>query len=109
MPCCSIITNTVEFKVENAEILKKALTAAGSKIIAATENVITVRDQFSNPVVFDLKNGAVRSAYMGPQQLSEYSNSVKRAYSKEVISEVAKRNKWHMNQLNQKQFQLIRY
>ena len=105
MPCYQIIQNSVEFKVENIDLLK----------IALVQLKLSIREEYngdldlSNGLVINLKNGKISSTSQNEVELSKFSNSLKREYSKAVIDEIGRKNKWHKKQLNDKQFQLQRF
>ena len=113
MPCCQIITTSVEFKVGNIEILKRALEENATNAfqkgsISIGENIVFFRDRFSNQVKIDLKTGKI-IANMDNKQLSELSNSIKRSYSTVVIDEIAKKNRWIKKQMGVNHYQLQKF
>ena len=107
MPCYEVRTVSVEFKVGNVDLLKKALEKAGCQI-QTQDQVISFKDKFGNFAMIDFEKSKIISR-MGDKQLADLSNSIKRAYSECVIDEVAKRNKWIKKQMGEGRFQLQRF
>jgi hypothetical protein len=109
MPCYQTITSSVVFKVENIDILKRALEAAGGRGISTIEGV---RVNFylvgTNYITIDLKNSKITSS-MDEKELTTISNEIKRAYSLEVINEVARKQKWMKKKMGANQYQLQRF
>jgi hypothetical protein len=110
MPCHQVITASVEFKVGNIELLKKA--------IEKVEGVIN-KYQSSDGLGFRTKEGkSIFIAYnsskiigqdINEKSLAKYSNEIKRAYSECVIDEVAKKNRWMKRNIGENKFQLQRF
>lgn len=108
MPCYQIRTAEVAFKVENIDLLKRALEKAGWPIYRETSDTIQFRERYSNPVTINLNTGKM-TANVDEKQLSEISNFVKRRYSEVVIDEVAKRQRWIKKNMGNNHYQLQRF
>jgi len=108
MPCYEVRTVSVEFKVGNIDLLKKALEKAGFKRIEWTENNVRFENDKSifNINFFDNK---ISSRYVDTKELVNLSNQIKRAYSEQVIDEIAKRQKWMKKKMGENTFQLQRF
>jgi len=112
MPCYTIVTSSVEFKIENIELLKKALEKQGLKFwVNERDAQVVIKDStgYNNKAVVNMKTGQIISQTLNEKELTKYSFSLKRSYSEQVIDEIAKKNKWIKKQLNDKQFQLQRF
>jgi hypothetical protein len=108
MPCYQIRNVSVEFRVENIDLLKRALEKAGWPVVRETSEAIQFRDRYSNPVTINLSTGKM-TASVDEKQLSEICNFVKRRYSEVVIDEVAKRQKWIKKNMGANRYQLQRF
>ena len=112
MPCYSVITSSVVFKIENVELLKTALVKAGAMDIISqnrdTYLSFYLPGKGTDYITIDLKNSKITSS-MEEKKLTDISNSIKRAYSLEVINEVAKKQKWMTKKMGENRYQLQRY
>ncbi|MFH1547123.1 MAG: hypothetical protein ABIC57_01400 [bacterium] len=108
MPCHETRTISVEFKVGNIDLLKKAIEKAGYHISGEYAGVLTIKDQYGNKTNIDLRNQTITSAN-NENQVTTLANSLKRSYSEVVISEVAAKQKWIAKKLSDRKFQLVKY
>lgn len=115
MPCYEVRTVSVSFQVGNIDLLKNAIEEnavndfqRNSIQISADKTNVFFRDRYSNPIKINLTTGKM-TANMDDKQLSDLSNSIKRAYSKCVIDEVAKKQHWLKKKMGPNQFQLQRF
>jgi hypothetical protein len=110
MPCYEVRTVSVEFKVENIDLLKRALENIGWYVRGENKRSIAIKrkDEYAFPVAIDFERGSISST-MEQSALFKFSNQLKRAYSEQVIDEVAKRQKWIKKQMGANQFQLQRF
>jgi organic radical activating enzyme len=110
MPCYEVRTVSVEFKVSNIDLLKKALEKAGFNIAKASQITLQVRREGEiNSIIIDLEQSKILSRSFDEKELSTISNQIKRAYSEQVIDEVAKRQKWMKKKLGDNRYQLQRF
>ena len=111
MPCYEIRTVSVEFKVANFKLLKQALEENGYVVagMSEIEKNVSVRDNQNRLIKFDLANSKVSSQYFDEKELATLSNQIKRAYSKTVIDELARKNKWIKKQMGENRYQLQRF
>jgi hypothetical protein len=117
MPCYQIRTVSIEFHVGNIDLLKKALEAAGmQKIIImtgrhSTQEKIVFNDQKGILYNINLETGKLLSqaSSYDEKQLGVFANSIKRAYSEQVIDELAKKQRWIKRNMGQGNFQLQRF
>jgi hypothetical protein len=114
MPCFQIITNSVEFQVKNIELLKRALTKIGwtfsGTIIEGKQYVRNESGRYDDIVIINFDNNTISNtnSYYDAKSLSTLSNKFKRAYSEEVLNEVAKKNRWMLKKQNENNFSLNR-
>lgn len=106
MPCYEERTVSVEFKVENIELLKNALANLKLQVQTCKTSLSFYHNGLYTEI--DLTNGKITNS-MSEQQLTNFTNQIKRAYSLQVIDEVAKKQKWMKKKLNDTQFQLQRF
>jgi hypothetical protein len=109
----------VEFKVGNIDLLKKALESMASirkesvQIFISKhtdQEKVAFRDAQNNLFNINLNTGKLAtSSGMDEKQLGSFSNQIKRAYSLQVIDEVAKKNKWINKKLGENRYQLQRF
>jgi hypothetical protein len=112
MPCDTIIINTVEFKVENIDVLEKAAAKIGLELRGDKKGkffVLYNKTTNTYPAEIDFETGKISSSRMEEKQLYSFSNSLKRSYSEAVIDEIAKRQKWLKKQVGENKFQLRKY
>ena len=111
MPCCQIITTSVEFKVGNIEILKRALNNEGYLISSAGEDRVffKTKDYYGASFEINLGTSKIISKNINEKDLADKSNAIKRAYSAVVIDEIAKKNKWIKKQMGEGRYQLQRF
>jgi len=77
------------------------------RVVRQDENGITFNkgyDQFT----ISFLNSKINSN-VNQKELTNFSNSIKRAYSLEVISELALKQKWIQKKMGNNQFQLQRF
>lgn len=113
MPCYEVRTVSVEFKVGNIELLKKAIEKMDWKVTSSTEKRLYAQKntgQWGDEVTINLENSTINSTnFRDIKALSQFSNEIKRAYSEVVIDELAKKQKWIKKQMGTNQFQLQRF
>jgi hypothetical protein len=107
MPCYEVRTVSVEFKVGNIEILKRALEKMNVQIVRQDENGITFNQAY-NQFTISFLNSKINSN-VDEKELTSISNSIKRAYSEVVIDEVAKKQRWIKKQMGAGRYQLQRF
>jgi len=108
MPCHEVRTVSVEFKVGNIDLLKKVLEKIGFKRIEWTEENVRFEN---NKSIFNINffDNKISSRYVDAKELANLSNQIKRAYSEQVIDEIAKRQKWMKKKMSENKFQLQRF
>jgi len=107
MPCYQVRTVSIEFKIGNMELLKKALEKINAQVVRQDENGITFNkgyDQFT----ISFLNSKINSN-IDVKELTSVSNSIKRAYSEVVIDELAKKQRWIKKQMGAGRYQLQRF
>lgn len=111
MPCYEIRTASVLFKVENIELLKKALEKEWHVEQGGREDflIATKKNTWGEKITIDLKVGKIQSRIYSEKDLPAVSNSIKRAYSLEVINELARKQKWIKKEMGQDRIQLQRF
>lgn len=109
MPCYEVRTVSIEFKVGNIDLLKKALEKAGCTYLGNSEEFLNLRTRGGNLVKVDFKNATISSQQLDAKGLSSCSNQLKRAYSECVIDELAKKQKWIQKKMGENRFQLQRF
>jgi len=109
MPCHEVRTVSVEFRIGNIELLQKAIEKLQWKNWNTGEGSITIQDDNYNQITIDCKNSKISSPSYNEKKLTEISNQIKRAYSEEVINEVARKQKWFAKKINATKFQLQRF
>jgi hypothetical protein len=97
---------SVEFKVAHRKLLERALKALGwtFNINALLNEVVAIPKSFGSPITINLATG--KATLIEEQQLN--LNSLKRAYSKEALRQVARLNSWTLNLTNATKGQLMR-
>jgi hypothetical protein len=108
MPCYQVITASVEFKVGNIDLLKKAITKMGCRVFQESDVGIYFRDNANNSMVISFKDQKITGT-KNQTELAKTANSIKRAYSEQVIDEIAKRQHWLKKKTGEGQYQLQRY
>lgn len=116
MPCYQIRTISVEFKVGNIDLLRKAIekvAAKGSICEFKGVHTGTQRIDFYDPAgtryQLNLDSGKLISTSLNETQLGKFSNLLKRAYSEQVIDEVARKQKWLKKKMGENRYQLQRF
>jgi hypothetical protein len=109
MPCYTIRTVSVEFKVGNIDLLKKAIENVGHKITTFSDQIVEFRHFDYGRVFIDLKNQTMTTKDFNDGQMSTLSNQIKRAYSECIIDEIAKRQKWIKKKMGDNRYQLQRF
>jgi len=103
MPCYRIVVVSVEFKVESAEKLKKALSRLGFEVREYKGN-LNAADR-NSVFDFDLVQGKINFQ----RGLEGRVNKIKREYSKVSLEELAKKNKWFLKTKAENKFQVVKY
>jgi len=103
MPCYRIVVVSVEFKVESAEKLKKALSKLGFEV-KEYKGQIDANGRIGN-FRFDLNCGTI----MFKKGLEGRVNEIKREYSKVSLEELTKKNKWFLKNKGTNKFQVVKY
>ena len=111
MPCYQIVTAKVEFKISNIDLLKKALGKEGWIIYMATQEEITLSEKVSwrKDIIINVKSQTASSQFFTQREIIDKVNLIKKAYSLQVIDEVAKKQKWIKKNLGQNRFALQRF
>jgi len=109
MPCYSIRTISVEFKVSNIDLLKKAIEKIEGTYLGNNEEFLNFRTNDGRYVNINFKKETISSLNFTEKGLATFSNSIKRAYSEVVIDEVAKKNRWILQKLNKDHYNLQRF
>lgn len=106
MPCYEIRTVNVEFKIENIEILQKALKSLQLHPVweGKEQKIFLINED-----AIDLKDGQYISRSGNIESATSMANQVKRAYSIQVLDELAKKQKWMKKQLGENKFQFQRF
>ena len=108
MPCYEVRTVSVEFKVGNIELLKKALDAAGCEVYLTVNDRISFK-RSGRYAFINLSDSTIKSEDFDEKELSILSNTIKRAYSSQVIDEIARKQKWMKKKMGENRFQLQRF
>jgi hypothetical protein len=108
MPCYEVRTVSVEFKVGNIDLLKKALEKIEMKIFQQDEKGIAFEDKNYNIFKINLINSRI-SGPLDEKGLGSLVNSIKRSYSEQVIDEIAKKQKWLKKKMGENRYQLQRF
>ena len=103
MPCYQIVTVSVEFKVESAERLKKALEKLGFNVDEYKGQIDA--DSRKGFFRFDLNKGKINFE----RGLESRVNEIKREYSKVTLEEIAKKKKWLLKSKGANKFQMVKY
>jgi len=103
MPCYQIVTVSVEFKVESAERLKKALEKLGFNVDEYKGQIDA--DSRKGFFRFDLNKGKINFE----RGLESRVNEIKREYSKATLEEIAKKKKWLLKSKGANKFQMVKY
>ena len=103
MPCYRIVVVSVEFKVESAERLKKALEKLGFNV-----------DEYKGQIDADSRKGFFRfdlnkEKINFERGLESRVNEIKREYSKVTLEEIAKKKKWLLKSKGANKFQMVKY
>lgn len=111
MPCYEVRTVSVEFKVGNIEILKKALAADGWLLnkMSNSNNLYARHKDSGQSITINMEKGNISSKEYSEKELTTVTNAIKRAYSGAVIGEVAQRQKWIKKKLDANRYQLQRF
>jgi hypothetical protein len=109
MPCYTVRTVEVAFKVGNIDLLKKALEKAGAKdILLRYDTELSFYFQNTDYIKINLETSKIISS-IDEKKLIGISNQIKRAYSLEVINELARKQKWIQKKMGENQYQLQRF
>ena len=103
MPCYRIVVVSVEFKVESAEKLKKALERLGFNVEEYKGQIDA--DSRKGYFKFDLAQGKINFERGGERVVNE----IKREYSKVSLEELTKKNKWFLKTKSENKFQVVKY
>ena len=112
MPCWTVVMTEVEFKIENLDLLKKAVEKAGYAISGTSnmqKDISLFQSSTGKRININLATGKMSSAHYNEKELIKISHSLKRTYSEQVIDEVAKKQKWFKKKLGDNQYQLQRF
>uniref|UniRef100_A0A6M3LC79 Uncharacterized protein n=1 Tax=viral metagenome TaxID=1070528 RepID=A0A6M3LC79_9ZZZZ len=103
MPCYRIVVVSVEFKVESAERLKKALERLGFEVrkYKGNLNAADRRGVFD----FDLEKGKINFQ----RGLEGRVNEIKREYSKVSLEEITKKKKWFLKEKKKNIYDVVKY
>lgn len=106
MPCWEINLMTVEFKIENIDLLLEILKELGYSF-NVSDSRISFRDKQGRSYTIDTINKRVTMERSG----SKIINEIKRKYSKKVMENMAKRNRWAVrtNPSSHNKYRLVRY
>lgn len=108
MPCYEVRTVSVEFKVGNIELLKKALAASGCEVYLIVNDRISFKRSGRHAFI-NLADSTIKSEDFDEKELPILSNTIKRAYSSQVIDEIARKQKWMKKKMGENRFQLQRF
>jgi len=103
MPCYRIVTVSVEFKVESAERLKKALKRLGF-YVEEYKGQIDANNRMGY-FRFDLNQGKIKFE----RGLESRVNEIKREYSKVSLEELTKKNKWFLKERKKNIYDVVKY
>ncbi len=114
MPCYTVVKISIQFKVGNVDLLKKALEKIGWVVDSISGQKLYAHKAGSwakDKVEINLERSTISGVDRNftPESLTVISNQFKRSYSEVVIDEVAKKNKWFTKKLNANQYQLQRF
>lgn len=107
MPCYEVRTYSIQFRVENTNLLKKTLMALEIRIPQEDKYGMVIQKGYTSARI-DLTRGEVSSA-INKEALALFTNQIKRAYSATVLDEVARKKKWIIKKTDQNKGQLVRY
>ena len=109
MPCHETRTVNVNFSVNNIELLKKAIVKLGFVINGESDNTILLINKEKLGFNINFKTSMLESTYYTFNELTTFSNQLKRSYSEVIISEVATKQRWIAKKLSDRKFQLVKY
>ena len=109
MPCYQIRTIAIEFKTGNVSILKKALTNLGFSFSERSYGLDVHTKSFVRVSIHRDSQKISTESRIPQTELANISNQIKRAYSLTVINDVAKKEKWFVKKLNEKQYAFQKY
>ena len=110
MPCYEIRTVSVSFQVGNVDLLRKAVAKDGWLISRDDPTGIgLVIKKGYKKITIDLLAVEVRSTDFNEKELSTISNSIKRAYSEQVIDEISKKQRWVKHQMGEGRYRLQKF
>jgi propanediol dehydratase large subunit len=110
MPCYTVVTSSIEFKVGNIDLLKKAIEAIGGILgNYQDKDGINFRTKNGKSVYIAFNKSEIIAQNMDKKEIASYANEIKRAYSETVLNELSKKNKWIKKNLGQNRFQLQRF
>jgi len=109
MPCYQVIAISVVFKVENIDILKEALEKLGARFYTTAQG-FSVQMEDGARFEINTRNSTVSSTWTNDKkELTDYSNTVKRAYSETVLEKAAKKNRWFLNKRGENQYAMVKH
>lgn len=108
MPCYTVETVEISFKAENIDLLKKTIETMGIKIQSSAKTRISFYN-VGRLVTIDVERQSIEGSGMNEKQLTSISNQIKRAYSEQVIDEIAKKQKWLKKKMGENRYQLQRF
>ncbi len=97
MPCDSIITQRVAFRVENRAMLVDALRAAFGRV-SERGDVLTVEHPQYGPVTLDLRTNEVRTRGYSRVPIGAIADELRRTYTKHVLGVAAKKYRWRIQE-----------
>jgi hypothetical protein len=104
MACWTVQTMSVEFKIGNADFLKKAIANLGWAIVTQFDEIIAVSN-IRGTFVINLNKGMVNISTSMQSNL----NKLKQEYSKVIIEEVARKKRWALKKMANNQYEMRRY
>ena len=104
MPCYQMNLINVEFKIANVDFLIAALVNLKVKF-TRLENKIRIDDNWNESIYIDLDKQTVEAT----RSQFDMINNIKREYSRTVLTEVAKKKRWIVKKLNNRNFQIQKY
>lgn len=109
MPCHQIREVSVTFQAKNTGLLQKALEKIGCTDIQVRDSKVSFKKAYNYHEIDLVNNKIIGKNGESEKTLTDFSNSIKRAYSECVVDEIAKRQKWIQRKMGANQFQLQRF
>ena len=108
MPCYEVRTTTFDLKLANLDVLRKALAALKFEILYETNGRLKIDSLNTGIMTIDTAAGTIQTS-LGIDSTRNISNQIKRAYSNQVIDQVAARGKWFKKTMTPSKVVLTRY